>query len=290
VSICIFNHLADAVGPYDGVILDVWGCLHEGGAIFAHAAAALNHLHESEIPVVLLSNAPRRASRVADALAGKGLAPGLVRAILTSGDSARAALRARETPWAAKLGKRAYHLGPARDEGLLEGLDYTPSDDLGSADFILCTGLDGPEERVADYEPILTRGTSRGLPLICANPDKAVRRNGQTELCAGTLAARYAELGGMVHEFGKPHGAVYGLCLEALGITRRDRVLAIGDGPETDIRGAADAGIDSLLVTGGLLAEQLSTAPGTAPEPAEIETLSRAAGALPTAAIARMIW
>ncbi len=100
MSIEVFDHLADAVVPYDGVILDVWGCLHDGGAIFADAAQALAGLQEAAIPVVLLSNAPRRSDRVAEILAEKGLAPGLVRTILTSGDAARAALAARAAPWA----------------------------------------------------------------------------------------------------------------------------------------------------------------------------------------------
>ncbi len=126
--------------------------------------------------------------------------------------------------------------------------------------------------------------------MICANPDKAVVRHGRAELCAGALAARYAERGGTVHDFGKPHAEVYGLCLDALGIRERAKVLAIGDGLETDIRGARDAGIDSLLVTGGLLAERLSTPTGARPSAAELEALCREAGALPTAAIARMAW
>ena len=290
MSIRIFDHLADAVAPYDGVILDVWGCLHDGGAIFADAAQALAALRDAAIPVVLLSNAPRRSDRVAQILAEKGLAPGLVRSILTSGDAARAALAARAAPWAAALGDRAYHLGPARDTGLLDGLDYTENDAIETCDFILCTGLDRPEESVADYEPVLAAGVARALPMICANPDKTVVRNGQAELCAGALAARYAALGGRVHEFGKPYGDVYGLCLAALGITEREKVLAIGDGLDTDIRGARDAGIDSLLVTGGLLAERLSTPPGVRPAAGELEALARAAGVRPGAAIARMVW
>ena len=290
MSIRVFDHLADAVVPYSGVILDVWGCLHDGGAIFAGVAQALAGLRNAAIPVVLLSNAPRRSDRVAESLAEKGLGPGLVRAILTSGDAARAALAARNESWAGALGRRVYHLGPARDDGLLDGLDYTESDDLEVSDFILCTGLDGPEESVADYEAALAAGVERGLPMICANPDKSVARRGRAELCAGALASRYADLGGTVHAFGKPYAGVYGLCLDALGIGERRKVLAIGDGLETDIRGARNAGIDALLVTGGLLAGRLSGAPGARPSATEIEALSRTAGTLPTAAIARMVW
>jgi ribonucleotide monophosphatase NagD (HAD superfamily) len=57
---------------------------------------------------------------------------------------------------------------------------------------------------------------------------------------------------------GKPFTPIYDLALaEAARISgrkvERADVLAIGDGPETDIRGAADYGIDALLVAEGVI-------------------------------------
>ena len=90
----------------------------------------------------------------------------------------------------------------------------------------------------------------RGLAMICANPDKIVKKGDRILYCAGKLAEMYAARGGEVVMAGKPFAPIYDLALaEARRITGRDidrpDILAIGDGPETDIRGAADYGLDA---------------------------------------------
>jgi ribonucleotide monophosphatase NagD (HAD superfamily) len=51
---------------------------------------------------------------------------------------------------------------------------------------------------------------------------------------------------------GKPFAPIYELAMERAGRPRRDEVLAIGDGPETDIKGAADFGIAAVMITEGI--------------------------------------
>jgi ribonucleotide monophosphatase NagD (HAD superfamily) len=56
---------------------------------------------------------------------------------------------------------------------------------------------------------------------------------------------------------GKPYGPIYQLALQkAAAIAGREfersKVLAIGDGPETDIKGAADFGLDVVLIADGV--------------------------------------
>ena len=97
----------------------------------------------------------------------------------------------------------------------------------------------------------------RGLVMICANPDKIVKKGDRILYCAGKLAELYAARGGEVLMAGKPFAPIYDLALaEARRITGRDidrpDILAIGDGPDTDIRGAADYGLDALLVAEGV--------------------------------------
>ena len=72
-----------------------------------------------------------------------------------------------------------------------------------------------------------------------------------------SLAERYAARGGEVLMAGKPFPPIYDLAMAEAGRLRggpvqRSQVLAIGDGPETDIRGAADYGLDALLVADGI--------------------------------------
>ena len=125
--------------------------------------------------------------------------------------------------------------------------------------------------------------------MICVNPDLLVIRLGQQEPCAGALAARYEAIGGRVRYFGKPHPEVYDLALAALALAP-SCVLAVGDGLATDIAGAAAADLDSVLITGGLLADALGLAPGMVPSARELDGACRAAGARPRAALASFAW
>ena len=136
---------------------------------------------------------------------------------------------------------------------------------------------------------MLQAAAARGLPMICVNPDLLVIRLGVQEPCAGALAARYEALGGRVRYFGKPYPDVYDLALARLGVPPA-RVLAVGDGLATDIAGADAAGLDSVLVTGGLLADALDLAPGAAPDAGTLDDACRAAEVRPRAALATFIW
>ncbi len=88
---------------------------------------------------------------------------------------------------------------------------------------------------------------------------------------------------------GKPYPSVYDSCLALLGIAERQRILAIGDSLRTDIAGAARAGIDSLLIAGGIHAAEFTTAEGT-PDRDKIAAVIRESGANPIAVAAGFVW
>ena len=97
-----------------------------------------------------------------------------------------------------------YHLGPARDRGVYDGLNVRLSSPEDS-DLILCTGLfDDEKETAGDYRVLLEGARARNLPFICANPDVVVQRGTQLLYCAGAIARLYESLGGNVLNFGKP--------------------------------------------------------------------------------------
>jgi ribonucleotide monophosphatase NagD (HAD superfamily) len=103
-----------------------------------------------------------------------------------------------------------------------------------------------------------------GLAMICANPDKIVRRGPDIVYCAGALAEQYEAAGGTVHMAGKPFAPIYDygfrIASDLMGTTvLRSQILAIGDGPETDIAGAAANGLDCVLITGGISDATLSS-------------------------------
>ncbi|MEE4292232.1 MAG: TIGR01459 family HAD-type hydrolase, partial [Cycloclasticus sp.] len=268
----IVETLDDISGLYDAVFCDLWGCLHDGVKAFPDAVAALQTFRAKGGRVILLTNAPRPRGQVAAQLAQLGAPNDCYDDIVTSGDSAQAALVA------GIVGKRVYHLGPERDMTFFTELD----EDLPKADFtlvplneaegIVCTGLmDDAVETAEDYRAQLLLAKTKGLKLLCANPDIIVDKGDKRIYCAGAIARLYTEMGGESLYFGKPHPPIYDLArrrLSSLGHASDDRILAIGDGPATDLAGAMGEDLDFLFVTGGLVAQQTGTE--RQPDPAKL--------------------
>ena len=277
---------------YDAAILDLWGVIHDGHRLYPGVAACVAEMRARGMRLVLLSNAPRRSDAIVPQLARLGLAADAYDGVVTSGDAARAAIETGADDWHAKLGTRCFRLGPERDWGLLAGLeDWRVVASLAEADFILTTGLfDDKTETVADYGSLFADAVARGLPMICANPDLVVIRDGERVLCAGSLAAAYEQAGGEVVYHGKPHASVYRMCFERLAGVPRERIVAIGDSLRTDIAGAHGVGIDAVFVTGGIHAEELGLVAGETPDPARLEAALAAAPARPTAVLPALVW
>jgi HAD superfamily hydrolase (TIGR01459 family) len=241
---------------YDGFILDLWGVVHDGTTPFPGVLDCMERLIGAGKRLVLLSNAPRRADDVRRRIAKIGVPEELYHGVMSSGEEAWQHLRRRDDPFYGGFGRRCLHIGSERDLEIRNGLELSFVDTPGEADFILNTGPAGWEDTIEDYAPVLTAASERDLPMVCANPDLVVIHNGRPALCAGALAEEYERIGGRVRWHGKPHASVYESCIELLGIGDRRRLLAIGDSLRTDIAGAAAAGIDSLLIAGGVHAAE----------------------------------
>ena len=227
---------------YDVLLCDVWGVIHNGRESFPLACAALARFRAERGPVILISNSPRPAGPVIEQLDGLGVPREAWSHIVTSGDATRLLLADR-APGPAWL------IGPERDAPLYEGLGLEASD-LDRAAFISVTGpYDDETDEPADYRDRFLDAVARDLELICANPDIVVQRGDKLIYCGGALAQLYESLGGRVTMAGKPYPAIYELSLakarDALGRPLdRARVLCIGDGLPTDIRGANARGLD----------------------------------------------
>ncbi|MDE1149190.1 MAG: TIGR01459 family HAD-type hydrolase [Azospirillaceae bacterium] len=256
-----YQGLSQLADRYDGFILDLWGVVHDGIQPYPGVPECLTTLRAAGKRVCLLSNAPRRVDAAAARLVEMGLTPDHYDALLTSGEATHDALRDPPDAWHAALGPKLLHIGPDRDAGVYRDLPgrvrvETPNE----ADFVLNTGIVDFDETLADYEPILAACAARGLPMLCANPDLVVHVGPQLVICAGELARRYEELGGDVRQHGKPYPGVYARCFDLLGSIHPSRILAVGDSLRTDMAGANAAGIDGLLIAGGIHREELGVA------------------------------
>lgn len=263
----IVDTLAEIAEPYDALFCDLWGCVHDGIAPYPAAAAALEAFRDGgRRKVILLTNAPRQNSAIAAELDRMGLSRETWDDIASSGDTARAAM------YRGAAGAKLWFVGEPRDEVFFEPMPEIEDPvaiervALEDAEGILCTGPFDPLADPATLRPQLLYAKQKGLRLLCANPDIVVDRGAAREWCAGAIAQLYEEMGGESLYFGKPQPAIYDLARMRLaaagGTTDPARILVVGDGIRTDIKGALGEDLDSLFITGGLAAEATGTGPG----------------------------
>jgi HAD superfamily hydrolase (TIGR01459 family) len=260
-GIPILASIAELAPTCDAWIVDIWGVMHNGARAFEAAGEACRRFRAGGGIVALLSNAPRPFTAVIPHMTSLGVDPTSYDTGVTSGDATRGMIEA----WS---GRAVLHVGPERDLGLFAGLGVrmaTPE----AAEAIVCSGLfDDTRETPTDYEGLFERLAARRLPMICANPDLVVERGDKLVYCAGSLAAAYAASGRKVLYAGKPHLPIYRRTFEAIDRIRgssveRERILAIGDGVDTDLQGAHAAGLRSVFIAsavhlpGGLEANAL---------------------------------
>jgi HAD superfamily hydrolase (TIGR01459 family) len=234
----------DALDPkYRLILCDLWGVVHNGVDLHRGAAGRLRGWRDEGRSVLLLTNAPRPEAAVAQQLADLGLPAECWDAIATSGEAGIAALNA--------LARPAGFIGTAGDREVLEGagLRIAAGDDFTD---LACTGLREGQPDPQSYPPELEQLAERDVHMHCLNPDRVVLHGGVPEACAGAIADIYQMLGGRVTWYGKPFPAIYHHGLRRAGDPPADQVLAIGDGLQTDILGAARMGFDAVFVAGGI--------------------------------------
>ena len=256
----IITALSDIAANYDAVLCDLWGCLHNGLKPYPAAVAALQAFRAGGGKVVLLTNAPRPNAYVIAQLDRMGVPRDAWDTVVTSGDAAQDAM------FAGAVGRRVFHIGTEKDSGFFDdrppewaGAAPVERVALDEAEGIVCTGpFDEMTETPEDYRSRFLLAKTRGLKLLCANPDIVVDYGDRRIYCAGALARLYTDMGGESLYFGKPHPPIYDLArrrLAAAGGAEDARILAIGDGIHTDVEGGIGEGLDTLFVTGGLAAE-----------------------------------
>ncbi|MDA7705115.1 TIGR01459 family HAD-type hydrolase [Rickettsiales bacterium] len=247
------DNLLEIYKNYTHFIIDIWGVIHDGTHIYPGVIENLQEIRSAGKKICFLSNAPRRSIKAETLLNDFGIKKELYDFILTSGEATYLYLKDNK-----ELSHKYFYMGPDKDLDLLEDLDYQMCS-MKDAKFIINTGLGDEFLTVESRMKDLQEGIKYDLPMICVNPDLIViKQSGLEILCAGILAKKYQELGGRVTYFGKPHKLVYDKVRELFGSDENDKFIAIGDGIETDIKGANENNIDSALIGGGILSNRLN--------------------------------
>ena len=198
--------------------------------------------------IIFITNAPRRALVIENQLTEFGIDRKLYSRVISSG----------EITWIYLFEKfrdknvNILHIGPPRDNHLIDGLTYKKVSKPEEAEIIVNTGPWGDNDKLENYKNILDQSLNNKLLMICSNPDKEVIRGDKFMICAGKLAEYYEEKGGAVKYFGKPYPEIYSHIFKSINFINKEKILVIGDSLENDIKGANLQKCDSLLVSNGI--------------------------------------
>lgn len=235
---------------YDSLLLDLDGVVYVGRAAVPGAAEALAALAESGVRLCYVTNNASRTPReVADQLARYGIRA-RPEEILTSAQ-AGARLIAEQIPAqatvlavggpgvAAALRELGLAVVDAVTEPMPEGVDEVDAVLQGF-------GRDVGWRALARA----TFAVSRGVPWVATNTDVTLPLERGIAPGNGTLVAAVAAASGCSPEVaGKPYPP---LLLRAAEASKALRPLVVGDRLDTDIEGAANAEMPSLLVLSGV--------------------------------------
>ena len=227
---------------YTTIICDIWGVVHDGGRLLPGVIERFDRFKREGRTIVLLTNAPRPASTVQAHLDRLGLPRQLYDAVSSSGEAGIDSLL--------ELARPVGFMGTDddRQDLIRRGVEIVSEGFAGLA----CTGLDERDDDPAAYRSRLEALAARGVVLHCLNPDRVVIHLGQIEACAGALADIYEAMGGEVVWYGKPYRPIYDHARSLAANPPLDAMLAIGDGLQTDMLGAARYGIDAVFVSHGI--------------------------------------
>ena len=281
---------------YEGFILDQFGVMHNGTTHLPGAEEAVAQLYKAGKKLIILSNSSSLADKTVAKLPKLGFSPDHFVGAVTSGQEAVQYIRATHQGKKALLFTwKSPKVTPSPTAFVQACGDVTVTSDPAEADVIFLHGaevLRGPgpdgeatECSLGDFHtqgdmsavvtPILEQCLQRQLPMVCANPDYIMVKPDQTQVhMPGTIADAYRDMGGTVAAFGKPHREHFEACVRQLQLPK-EKVVHVGDSLHHDIKGANDAKIASIFVTGGVHREELGEGLelGTLPSKSALEKL-----------------
>lgn len=248
---------------YKLLLFDAYGVLVRGEGVIEGAQALVEHLNATSRQYYILTNdASRHISTSFERFTQLGLSIPIER-IITSGSLLVRYFKERDLS-----GARTVVLGPvdSHQYALDAGASLVKPWEVDTLE-VLVFGDMPTEEPVRWLEEAIsamlrTLDAGHTPKLVLPNPDliypKDTRRVGLT---AGAIASmfdhiikeRYPGLALKIDRLGKPHPYIFEEGMVRAGHTDRANTIMVGDQLVTDIQGAQDFGIDSALVTTGLV-------------------------------------
>jgi HAD superfamily hydrolase (TIGR01458 family) len=223
---------------YNGVLFDIDGVLEFQGKAYPGAVELLKFLRRKKIAFRIISNSTLKSRKVCtDKLNRHGF--GLIEAeVITASWATARYLRTLKPKscWVMLKGK-----------GLDEFSEFNMDDE--APEYIVLG--DYREEFKFENMNKALKLLLQGTKLIVMIPEKVDHSLGGVELTVGAYGKMLADAAGINATYiGKPSRYMFDMALDSMGIDRSG-VLMVGDRVSTDIVGARQAGITSVLVKTG---------------------------------------
>lgn len=250
--------LSPLVAGYDHVLLDLDGCVYVGDEATAGAVEALAALRAAGKGIAFVTNEGRRSGEeFVRKLWGLGFRASLEE-VVTVGGAVQHVLAERE------LWRSAYVVGaPVIHQHVIDaGLKVVNGRDVPAVpDVVVIATHDG-----FDYDELrdAVQAVLGGAALVCAGRDPIFPMpDGMWPGTGAVVAAVEAATGVTAENLGKPAAQPFVTALDRLG---PGRALVVGDRLDSDLAGAAAAGLDAAIVlTGATRAEEARAAEDPAP-------------------------
>lgn len=241
----------EIIGKYQTFVIDLSGVMHDGKRVYISAKNAFTKLVELNKEVIFLSNSPRSSQAILAKFPELHCAI-VDTPIVTSGDFFLTELKSGNVMDVSKQKVCVMGAHVNRDlVGAMQDLGVQLVENIADAQFFMMLAPARSQDELFAQNKILDKALNYKLTMLCVNPD-AVALNGADRIFpSGSFAEQYQNFGGIVSFYGKPHQPIYDFCLQNC-TTSRDEILAIGDNIFTDIRGARQYRIDSLLIQHGV--------------------------------------
>jgi HAD superfamily hydrolase (TIGR01459 family) len=233
------NGLAEIADRFDAMLIDQFGVLHNGKALYPGVLDALERLRDRHIPVVILTNSGKRSASNEKRLVDLGVPRDCFVGLVSSGEICFKMLDDRPL----------FLIGREGEAYGFDGIECV--DDPHRAERLVFLGSNAPKTSLDEYRRLL-EGLS--LPAICCNPDRLMITSDGIVPAPGAIAALYEEMGGTVTWIGKPYPEIYHHAVAMIG--QPQKVLCIGDSLEHDIAGGKAAGYSTLLTLTGISADR----------------------------------
>ncbi|MDR0423515.1 MAG: HAD hydrolase-like protein [Rickettsiales bacterium] len=283
----IFNNILEIKENFDLFLFDAFGVFWNGANFLKGSIESMQQLVDNGKTVCILSNAPTISENTVKTFEQKGMIRGIhYNEFLTSGDAIRDAIinnkiKFKQNPYARKVYQFGY---PNRI--LFANTDYIEVDNINNAELIYIStstikkeqyeklknkfgnvlfeskkSVEGDERwNTTDgtvFDDMIKIIADSKLPILNANPDFVANEGVKNSniinfvIKQGYIAESLRKQGAEIIEYGKPHKEIYDFIfsfLENKGIKiDKTRTCMVGDTLRTDIKGANNAEIKSVL-------------------------------------------